>query len=290
MRSGFRRGIVLAVALVSAFALRPLQAEGPRDLKVDVGGRVLRARVLGVGGPVVVFESGGGGATLDDWGPVPASVAQQARVVLYDRAGIGGSEPSAAAPAGDLVARDLRALLRGLGLEPPYVLVGHSLGGAYARFFAALRPDEAAGFVFLDPTTEEMRPKLDSEEDRRRFDASLGGLPPGPRAEMAALPALLEALSHLPAPPDRPAVVVTAMAAPGSTPAEREALAAAGLDPERLRALRERAKEMHARLAERFPRGRHVLATRSGHAVHREQPELVTGEILRIVAEARDRS
>lgn len=278
-------GAFLVAALFRGFAA----ADEPPDVRVDVGGRVLRARVAGSGGPVVVFESGGGGATLDDWGPVPAVVAKQARVVLYDRAGIGGSGPSPSARTGEQVARDLHALLRQLGARPPFVLVGHSLGGAFVRFFGAIRPEEVAGFVFLDPTTEEMRPKLESEGDRRRFEASLASLPPGPRAEMEALPALLEALARLPAPPDRPAVVVTAAAVPGSSAAEREALAASGLDPAKLRAARERAREMHARLAARFPRGRQVLASRSGHAVHLDEPDLVAGEILRVVAEARER-
>ena len=48
----------------------------------------------------------------------------------------------------------MRELLRAAGVTPPYVLVGHSLGGAYARRYAQLFPAEVAGLVLLDPAHE----------------------------------------------------------------------------------------------------------------------------------------
>jgi pimeloyl-ACP methyl ester carboxylesterase len=257
------------------------------DRSIDVGGGRLRARVLGEGRPAVVFESGGGGASLEEWGRLPELVASSTRVVVYDRAGIGGSDPATTPRTGETVARELHALLGRLDVEPPYVLVGHSLGGLHVRYFASLFPEEVAGFVFLDPTTEEMRPKLDTEADRARFAAQLAHLPPGARAEMEALAANVDGLGRLGAPPDRPAVVVSAAAPPRIPPSEREAMAAAGLTEERLLSIQARVKEQHARLAARFPRGRHVELAGSGHAVHRDEPERTRDEILEVLKEAR---
>lgn len=257
-----------------------------RDLRVDAGGVSLHARTLGAGSPTVVFESGGGGAPLEAWGPVPGLVAARTSVVVYDRAGIGGSGPGARPRTGERIARELHALLAGLGATPPYVLVGHSLGGAYVRFFASLWPGEVAGFVFLEPTTEEMKPRLRTEEDRRRFEASLAHLSPGARAELEALAATVEALARLPAPPDRPAVVVTGTALPAVPPEQRDAMAAAGITEETLRAARDRVRGSHERLAARFPRGRHVEAAKAGHDVHADDPGLVRDEVLKVVEAA----
>jgi pimeloyl-ACP methyl ester carboxylesterase len=45
---------------------------------------------------------------------------------------------------------DLQRLLDGAGIEPPYVLVGHSYGGVVARVFAEFYPKETAGLVLID--------------------------------------------------------------------------------------------------------------------------------------------
>lgn len=277
----------LSAAVLALLLPSPLAAAEADDRMVDVGGHSLRARLLGKGSPAVVFDSGGGGAPLESWGRLPELVAERCRVVLYDRAGVGGSGRGPEPRTGERVARELHALLEGLGVEPPYVLVGHSLGGLHIRFFASLYPGEVAGFVFVDPTTEDMRPRLETETDRLRFDAQLGQLSEGPRAEMSALAANVDAVARLGAPPDRPAVVLTATALPEIPLGEREAMRAAGITEAVLRALRERAKGQHARLAARFPRGRQVEAAGSGHAVHLEEPELVRDEVLKVVDAAR---
>jgi pimeloyl-ACP methyl ester carboxylesterase len=253
------------------------------DRRVDVGGFRLRARVMGSGHPAVVFDSGGGGATVEDWGPLPGLVAEAARVVVYDRAGIGGSDAGAAPRSAERIARELHALLEGLGVRPPYVLVGHSLGGLHIRFFAQLYPGDVAGLVFLDPTTEEMRPRLETEADRRRFEMQLEPLPAGAGAEMRALAENVEALARLGPPPDVPAVILSGMAPPHIPQEQRAAMAAAGVTDESLRAMQERTWRFHVRLAARFPRGRHVAARESGHDVHLDQPGLVRDEILRLV-------
>jgi len=46
----------------------------------------------------------------------------------------------------------LRKLLLKRGLEPPYVLVGHSFGGLYMQYFARRYPDEVLGLVLVDST------------------------------------------------------------------------------------------------------------------------------------------
>ncbi|HJQ35422.1 MAG TPA: alpha/beta hydrolase [Pyrinomonadaceae bacterium] len=120
---------------------------------VDVGGYRLHLYCTGEGARTVILESGLGGGVLD-WGSVQPEVARFARVCSYDRAGAGWSEAGPAPRDSRQVVRELHALLGTAGLRPPYVLVGHSLGGLHAQLFASQYPEEVAGVVLVDSTHE----------------------------------------------------------------------------------------------------------------------------------------
>jgi pimeloyl-ACP methyl ester carboxylesterase len=104
----------------------------------------------GSGSTTVVFESGLG----DDWSRwelVAGQVALGRRVFAYSRPGYGRSTSSQAARTATTIVDELRTLLAARGAAPPYVLVGHSFGGAYMELFAKAHPDEVAGLVLVDP-------------------------------------------------------------------------------------------------------------------------------------------
>ncbi len=82
-------------------------------------------------------------------------ISQFTTSVLYDRAGTGWSDQVELPRTAAAVADELRGLLRAAGVPPPYLLVGHSLGGIYMRRYAQRFPDEVAGLLFLDPAHEE---------------------------------------------------------------------------------------------------------------------------------------
>lgn len=64
---------------------------------------------------------------------------------------INGSSDKPSNPQhGIAIVNSLRQLLSEVNLHPPYILVGHSLGGLYANLFARQYPDEIAGVVLLD--------------------------------------------------------------------------------------------------------------------------------------------
>jgi pimeloyl-ACP methyl ester carboxylesterase len=81
-------------------------------------------------------------------------VAPFARVVAYDRPGIGWSDSPPAGQPHDAstIASALNAVLAKAGIPAPYVLVGHSAGGLNMLVFAATYPQETAGIVLLDST------------------------------------------------------------------------------------------------------------------------------------------
>ncbi len=122
---------------------------------IDVGGRSLYVQCTGTGSPTVVLVSGLAEASTYWRGWIAPAVAQNTTVCAYDRAGQGWSDPAASPQDGVAVSTDLHALLDRAQIPGPYVLVGHSTGGAYIRVFSARYPDQVAGMVLLDSQPNE---------------------------------------------------------------------------------------------------------------------------------------
>ena len=99
--------------------------------------------------PVVVFENGLG-ASMDSWRNVFSEIGKDVTVFAYNRPGYGNSSEAISPRDGATVVDELRVLLRSRGLHPPYVLVGHSLGGLYVQLFLRKYPDEIVGMVLVD--------------------------------------------------------------------------------------------------------------------------------------------
>jgi pimeloyl-ACP methyl ester carboxylesterase len=99
--------------------------------------------------PTIVFENGSR-ETFDTWDKVIAQLKTEASIFAYNRPGYGKSEATAQPRDGLTIVHALRATLRRQGLQPPYVLVGHSLGGLYMQLFARAYPREVTGLVLVD--------------------------------------------------------------------------------------------------------------------------------------------
>jgi pimeloyl-ACP methyl ester carboxylesterase len=121
---------------------------------VDVGRRRLHFLDAGQGSPAVVVVAALADSVLA-WAGMQRELAPEMRFFLYDRAGAGWSDPPPRRPrTPSALAGELRALLDAAGVAPPYVLVGHSIGGVIARSFAARYPATVAGMVLLDSSHE----------------------------------------------------------------------------------------------------------------------------------------
>ena len=103
---------------------------------------------LGVGSPTVVLDSGLSDSWLS-WHRVQPDVAQFTRVCSYDRAGLGWSDPSPRSRTSKVFAEELHTLLQHANIAPPYILVGHSMGGYDVRVFTKAYPREVVGWFWL---------------------------------------------------------------------------------------------------------------------------------------------
>jgi pimeloyl-ACP methyl ester carboxylesterase len=140
----------LRTVVASALPVGTLQQVGPTRLFVDRRGE---------GALVVVFLPGAGLTGLDYW-QAHARVSTVTTSVVYDRAGTGFSARVRLPRSSRAVTSELDELLRG---ESKVVLVGHSLGGIYARHFAARFPERIAGLVLLDPAHEDYDASMPAE-------------------------------------------------------------------------------------------------------------------------------
>lgn len=113
-------------------------------------GRDLAFYCVGTGVPIVLFDSGLG-AGFQAWSRVQPDVAKETRACAFDRPGYGASDESPPPRDATRIVADLRAGLTAAGLNGPYVLVGHSMGGYDMRLFANLHPENVAGMVLVDP-------------------------------------------------------------------------------------------------------------------------------------------
>ncbi len=165
--------VLLLLSLVGLAALRgrkvrkELAAKNPPPGRmVDVGGYRLHLNCqgdpAGDGGPTVVLESGNAECSLG-WFLVQREVARFAPVCAYDRAGLAWSERGPKPRTTANIVEELHTLLDRAGVKPPYVLVGHSIGGIFVRYYANRYPEEVAGMVLVDPGHEEQGQRFPSK-------------------------------------------------------------------------------------------------------------------------------
>ena len=241
--------------------------EGKRSAAID--GRQVEFALSGHAAPAVVFDNGLG-AHLESWGKVYPELARSHTVFVYNRPGVGGSAPAASPRDGQHIVDELRALLRAQGLAPPYVLVGHSLGGLYMQLYLRRYPDEVAALVLVDSThprqfTGAGAPAHWPGWVRLAFGAWNSG---AGRAEFDAAAATGEQVLALPAPAGKPVYVLSARQPAADGSAYLDDLVA-----------------KRAAIAALYPGARQVWVD-SGHNIPLERPDAVLAAVRAALADA----
>jgi pimeloyl-ACP methyl ester carboxylesterase len=253
----------LARLLILAFFLLPPKIAASRDMILPVNGQNLHIEILGASGPTVIFEAGLGNDSTT-WKFVAAPIATTARVVLYDRAGLGQSVPMMknSVVTADEVATNLHAVLAAAEVRPPYILVGHSLGGLYVQMFTKKYSRDVAGVVLLDSSS----PEAPSELKTRAH------LEPGTAAylEEEGIPESNKQVMNGGPFPDVP---LTVIAATNHGPFFRQ------WEPTLMR--------LQQQLAVLSPQSTFIIAHGSGHDVQVDRPDMVIQAVKKIIKTAK---
>lgn len=179
-------GIVAAVLLLAAIAAaynayadaRDRQRFTPPGQRIEIAGRKLHLHCTGpigrYGQPTVVLIAGLGTSTLG-WSLVQPEIEKRARVCSYDRVGLGYSDadPTFAPRPGSKMAEELHALLEYGGVQPPYLLVGHSIGGFVVRAYFNRHPKELIGAVIVDGSSEFMEERFDGRDWQAKWQTRI---------------------------------------------------------------------------------------------------------------------
>ncbi|MFI9359724.1 alpha/beta fold hydrolase [Kitasatospora sp. NPDC053057] len=270
---------------------------GVRPGELDRGGRALRWVEAGSGEDVPIVLIAGCGDSSLTWAPLLPELTGLGRVVAYDRAGLGASEPDRAPTLSlDAPVEDLAALVRHLDAGPA-VLVGHSWGGQLAQLMARQRPELVAGLVLVDPAHEEFRPRAIAvvEAALLRFALLRAALAPAaPDRDDALARAEAATVAH---PHQRRAVLAEHRLTGLAVPVLRRRRADAALPEVPVavlsateglpRALRTRFTAAQARIAAGAARSVHTEVSGAGHYIHADRPHVVAAAVREVSDPAR---
>lgn len=255
-------GVFLALALTGGALLSagPSSAQQPGSSSVAHDNYRIAYRVMGSGKPVVVMIAGLGDG-MRTFEKVAQDIAKSATVIIYDRSGYGGSGVAATPRDAAGAERELSRLLEQTGIPGPYVLVGHSLGGLFAEYYAAMHPDQVAGLILEDSRPAEFASRCEAAglPMCTPLPAMVKNAPRGEQDEVLALPTTEAQVEAAGAVAGKPVLVLSRPV--GAKPFD--AVWAEG----------------QVGLAARYPGATHLIAKGGGHYVHRDQRTWFTAAV-----------
>jgi pimeloyl-ACP methyl ester carboxylesterase len=314
LRSCVRFGMGGAVDDLVVKALGELVPGGVRRRELRRGSRALCWVEAGSGGPPVVLDASLGQPGSLAWAGVLAPVAAHTRVIAYDRAGTGVSDPVSPLTLGAQIG-DLAALIQASGAR--CVLAGHSWGGLLAQLAALRYPGLIAGLVLIDPADENFRAALPPDDQREIAAMGPSVLDQYSRGELGKVTRdrFRPFARRLADDPRVQALILDACAwcyarrsqaqmiqdenqlYADSVPLIRRARASAALPDVPVVVVsattgmpedqRQTFTQLHAALAAAVPRGTHVVLADTGHLIPQERPERVAEAINDIIEDIR---
>lgn len=257
------------------------------DDSFDVGGYRLHMKCKGNGTPTVIVDAGMGEPPIESgtWDRVIDGVSASTRICIYDRAGLGSSEPPSRTPrtAAD-IAKDLNVLLLKAKVQTPYVLVGHSIGGMTMRMFADMYPKNIVGVVLVDASHPDQwtkwraalpgeRPNESESITTSRQFLTTQIENPSSNPEKIDLSASAAQLRNAKGFGDIPLIVLTHSPKWRMVP---------DLPDSVLAKLESISQSLQVDLTSLSSVSQHRIADSAGHYIHAEDPELVVDAILEL--------
>jgi pimeloyl-ACP methyl ester carboxylesterase len=242
---------------------------------VDVGGYALWMRSQGQGTPTIVFESGGG-EDSSEWSNIEPVIRERAKVrtVVYDRAGLGKSDPNPRPYRIEDEATALRRALDQCDIHGPIILVAHSYGGFISEILAS-DDKRVKGLVLVDANI----PSFFDDKEAAVLSARYTPLAEGLIKEKPdlgrnlfrqdqAYPATARHMRDVDIPLNLPIIDITAEHTWVDAPDELAAM-----------------RRAHSEFVAASPNRVAIFAEGSGHYISRDRPDIVIDAVLRLISQ-----
>lgn len=262
--------VAISTLLVMACVSNPV-----RDPQLaTVNNKYIEYAEVTIQSPRIIFINGGGPGNMNHWGSVYSTMSQHYSVFAYNRFGSGRSSRTSAPQTGQRIVTTLHQLLEQQNLHPPYVLVGHSLGGLYANLYAREFPQDVAGVVLVDPTHPQQFKRLREQGvEPNKFIMKLLGIykffNPTKHSEVATMEETGRQVQQAGPFPNIPLTVITAGKRQGKS------------DENRI------IDQLQRELAMMSPKGMHLTASESGHMIQKNHPQIVIQSIQDVIGRLR---
>ena len=320
-RLAFGAGGLLLLALITGWIYEQwsryqvAQKFAPPGTLIEVNGKRSHLHCTGEGSPTVILEAGLDAAGSQAWETVRQDISQSNRVCAYDRAGIMWSDRRNGPRDAEQITTELHDLLAAANEAPPYVMVGHSLGGPLVRVFAHRFNDEVVGFVFVDSSHPEQNERFPQEivaatpsppplliktlatfgiirlltqatpnpSPQHISEATLGYRPQSAASvvdEAEMLATIFTQAQNTGPFENVPMVVLTAGKLPDPLPP--------GLDADAVLKMQDVWFELHTELAELSTNTDHRIISDASHYIHWDDPEAVIAAIRDVVIAQRE--
>ena len=234
-------------------------------------------RDTGSGKTTIVLVSGGTFG-LETWKNFQEQLSEYARVISYDRNGLGNSDYIPNSKNIGSMTAELEMIINKLDVNTPVILVGHSIGGYIVRKYAELYPQKVKALYLIDAYHELFYKELKDAVTEEMWNNYIGNwqhlisqVPPGAADEISFNLELMKSNEKYPIPSDIPVYLFTSI-----KEVEIE---------ERFVEFNRRAFEVHLRLNKQLEKEyqnlHHIITDKSSHFIYLDEPELIMKEILK---------
>ena len=261
-KNAFFIGIIslLSLFLTSCVSIKNLQQS-------QIDGRKVEYATGGAGSPTVVFETGMG-PDIKTWGTVIDSISGLTSTFVYNRQGYGNSNIHNPPLSITELAQQLHKNLEATGQSPPYILVGHSLGGLSVNMYARLYPEEVAGVVFLDASHPDQFEYFRVHQTLL-YNILITSTTKGSRKyEHDIVVNTQSDFQNAPPFPNVPIVVLTA--GKKSSPLESDQM-------------RKKWLAFQKDIASLSENSKHIIVEGSGHYIHKDKPHAFVDEMIKMI-------
>ncbi|MDR1224147.1 MAG: alpha/beta hydrolase [Tannerella sp.] len=242
-------------------------------------GNKIYYRDTGSGNTTIVLVSGGT-LGLETWESFQEQLSSHARVISYDRSGLGNSDYIPNSKNIGSMTSELDMVINKLGVDTSVILAGHSIGGYIVRKYTELFPQKIKALFLIDAYHELFYKELKGAVTEEMWSDYVGNwknlishVPPGAADEIGFNLELMESDERYPIPSDIPVYLFTSI-----KEVEIE---------ERFVEFNKRAFEVHLRLNKQLESDHknlhHVITDKSSHFIYLDEPELIMNEILKTI-------